>query len=210
MNFLPEPWMFFALAATLAVGAGLAVWLIPLRGVKFGIYLGIGAAVLSLFGLIAHEYESRGKADIQAKWDEDKAARIKRTTDITNELYAQIGRKDGEARALQARLDATFSGIRAGGLTHVPNAPVALSGATAGVFDDASRAANSARPDAGTKAGADSVPAAAETKVVYDERELASWVVDAAGAYADAYQLWRSCRSREDQYLIAMKKGAEP
>ena len=169
-------------------------------------------AIVATLGWAKNSYDEgkrdEGRTEVQGKWDADRTARIKRTTEITLELSGKLmaakdaaAKREGEVNARFQTLAATVNRIPAG-------RTVGVSGVAAGVFDDASRAANSARPGAGREARADPVPIPAEAR--YDEREFAGWIVAAGAAYSDAYGLWASCRAREDQYLTAMTKGVTP
>jgi hypothetical protein len=174
-----------------------------------------GVAILAVLGTlwgVKHHYDEHqrdiGRAEIQAQWDADKAARIKRTTELTLLLSGKLQaamddatQREGKAHAQFVPLETRAAGVAAG---H----GVALPADVAGVLDSASRAANSAHDRAAGEARTDPVPTVPETQV-YDERELAEWGVKAAAAYNDAYGLWASCRAREDILRSALQ-GAPP
>jgi hypothetical protein len=207
LHFLPEPWVMAALGASLFVAAGLIVWL--LRAFQLAIYVALAGAAMLLCSAVAHEYEARGSAEVQVKWDADKAERIRRTTELTLELSGKLMAAMDAAKKAEATKDATFSALqqRATGVASGPG--VQLDNELARLLIESASAANSARPDSGTKAGADPVPDSAATAGgIYDERELAVYFVGSTAAYADAYGLWKTCRDREDGYLAAMAKGA--
>lgn len=210
LGFLPEPWMFVAGGVALLAGAAAVAYFIA--DLRLALYIGAGAGVLFLCAAVAHEYEARGKHKIQVAWDADKAMRIKRTTEITLLMNGLVNKAQNDAAAREGELNARYATLQSQ-LARVPaGGRVTVSGASSGLYDDAVRAANSARPDASGQEGTKTIPTPAQPQgsVVYDEREFAAWVLSAGAAYADAYNLWRACRDREDGYLTALAKGTAP
>jgi hypothetical protein len=206
LAILPEPWVLASIGAGLFVAAGLAAWL--LGAIRLAIYLGAAGLICATAAGTAHEYEARGSAKVQALWDADKAVRIQRTTEITLALSAKLMEAKDAASRLEGQLRDRFATLEGRASGVATRGGIGVGDDVARLLDDTSRAANSARPDAGTKAGTAAVPDAAAPEVVaYDEREFAGFIVAAGAAYADAYQLWRACRGREDSYLEAMTKG---
>ena len=137
---------------------------------------------------------------MQKLWDEDRAMRIKRTTEITLMLSDKLMEaKDAQIqRRLQSMQDfrrwkIAFDRSLLAGLLVCLLLLLKL-------LRDAADAAN--RTIAPTvveraDAAAAPVPAAAQT-VVYDEREFVAWIVQAGAAYSDAVNLWAAARQRED------------
>lgn len=83
----------------------------------------LGAIVLmTVVGIAKHRYDDgkreEGRAEIQAKWDADKAERIKRTTEITNlwDSKRQEAEKNAEDRDHERRLRADLATVAARGL----------------------------------------------------------------------------------------------
>lgn len=52
--------------------------------IRIGLVLALMAALAYAYHLVAEHFRIEGRAEIQTKWDADKAERIKRTTDMTN------------------------------------------------------------------------------------------------------------------------------
>lgn len=167
-------------------------------------------ALMATIAITKHHYDEarrdEGRAEVQAKWDADKAARIKRTTELTLLLSGKLQEaKDETDKAKRASVAAFVRPKDLAG--RVASGPgVRMGGDLIGVLDAAASAANSQRPDAGTTARTDTVSASAEAKT-YDERELADYFVRGAEAYADAYGLLKSCYKREDAYLATMQQA---
>lgn len=151
-----------------------------------------------------------GRSEVQVKWDADKAARIKRTTEITLEMYSQIKRAEDAAIKRGTVSSTRFTDVKAGIHSIPAGNGVSFSASADKLFNDTSSAANSNRTNTGAKEGTNPLPATPQTESNYDEREFVSWVVSAGEAYADAYNLWKFCRDREDSYLTSMLKGANP
>jgi hypothetical protein len=175
--------------------------------------IAIAACVAALaYGVhrVTEHYRDQGRTEVQALWDKDKAARIKRTTEITLELMGKLTAAQDAARKQEQANEVRFASLAAqAAAVHNTVAGIRIDSDLARLLLDASSAANSARPGTGTETRADPVPAAAQA-ATYDERELATYLTDASRAYADAYVLWRACRNREDAMIASMLKGASP
>lgn len=125
-------------------------------------YLIIGLGALAVFmGSVGGAYffgRADGKAVIQAKWDEDKAARIQRTTEIVLQQTRIRDKMDAELREARSRVE-----IRT--VTLVQKVPVALGdvahvqlpSAAVELFNSAVRGGETPSGPAG---GADAIPAA--------------------------------------------------
>jgi hypothetical protein len=178
-------------------------------------------AILALMGFVAyekHHYDEarrdEGRAEVQAKWDTDRAERIKRTTEIVVELSGKLMEAKDAQQKRERDIDAIFAvvGTDAG---HVVNSGsgIRLPADVRRVLDESADAANSQRSPvvASGEARTDPVPETpAAASGAYDERDLATFFVESAHAYADAYGLWKSCRVREDACRVAVEKGANP
>jgi hypothetical protein len=161
---------------------------------------------------VANPYRAQGRAEVQAKWDADRDARIKRTTEIVLELSGKLMEAKDAQAAHERQLDAVFAVVEADvGRIRSTGAGIRLPADVIRVLDESSDAANSGRPatDGTGKARADPLPAATEA-AAYDERELGEFLKQSALAYADAYGLWHSCRVREDSLRDALAKGTNP
>jgi hypothetical protein len=141
-----------------------------------------------------------GRAEVQAKWDDDKAMRIRRTTEITLTLSGKLMEaKDAQTRR-ETEINARFSTLEARVRALGSGRTVGMSPAAADLLRDAADAANRANAralDDRTETRPDPVPAAAQT-VAFDEQEFVAWIVKAGAAYADAVNLWQAARGRED------------
>lgn len=175
--------------------------------------LAVAALVAALaYGVhrVTEHYRDQGRVEIQTLWDSDKAARIKRTTELTLELMGKLTAAQDAAAKQEKAANERFVTLSAqAAAVRNSAAGIRIDSDLARLLLDATAAGNAgrARPDAGAEAGAAAVPATAET-AIYDESELAHYVTDAARAYADAYGLWRACRTREDAVLASMTKGS--
>jgi hypothetical protein len=182
-------------------------------GLPIGLLIRVGGILLLSIALLwgwhkfTEHYRDEGRAEVQAKWDADKDARIKRTTEITLMLSNKLQEAMDAATKRQTTSDVAFAPVAERANRVHSGTGIVLPADVAGVLNSASGAANANRPDAGAKAGADPVPIPTQAQT-YDERELADFFVKGPLAYADAYNLWRACRDREDSYLAAMAKGA--
>lgn len=178
-------------------------------------WLLIGALVLAAVGSMYWFLEKRCNSacvKVTQEWEDDKAARIKRTTEITLELSSKLMASKEDADTLRRKADAKIEPVRTL-VQYVPaGARVSLPPAVARVLDNAAVAGNAARSDAadtGAEARADPISSSA-APVEYDAREVAQYLVDAPVAYADAYQQWKAARAREDACYAAINKGASP
>ena len=157
-------------------------------------------------------YRDQGRAEIQAKWDADRDARIKRTTEIVLELSGKLMEAKDEQANDERHIQEIFATVAADvGRVRSTAGGIRLPADVVRVLDESADAANSGRPspDGAGKARADALPASTEAST-FDERELADYMSKSALAYADAYGLWHSCRVREDSLRDAFAKGAHP
>jgi cell pole-organizing protein PopZ len=182
--------------------------------------LGIALLAAIAFGVhrVLEHFRGQGRAEIQILWDADKvaweadkAARIARTTEITLDLSNKLGAAQDQAKQAKEKSDATFVPVFADVSRVIDRGGIRLPGDVVRVLDDASRAANSARPDASREASADPVSEApAANTLVYRESDLARFFGESAAAYADAYGLWAACRVREQACYDTLRKGLVP
>lgn len=173
------------------------------------------AAVVATIAFGIHRalehYRDQGRAEIQVLWDADKAARIARTTEITLDLSNKLGAALDQAKQAKEKSDAAFVPVLENVSRVVDRGGIRLPGDVVRVLDGASRAANSARPDAGGEASADPVSEApASGTLTYRESDLARFFGESAAAYADAYGLWAACRVREQACYDTLRKGMLP
>lgn len=170
----------------------------------------IALAFAIFLGYMVHLYNDHIRAPLEQKYKDRETELVARATGITNmmtdlrlkeqsrhaEENSQAIKRFTEVSAKLANVQNTLSGIT-------------LPADVVGVFTDAARAANARRgTNSGGKEGAEAVPALPETPLIYNERDLASFVTVAADAYDDAYGLWKACRTREDILLAGIAKGA--
>ena len=141
-----------------------------------------------------------GRAEVQKLWDEDRAMRIKRTTEITLVLSGKLMEAKDDAIRREAAINARFSTLEDRVRALAAGRTVVVSGGAAGILRDTADAANRTVAPAADGAGEAStgpVPAATQT-VAYDEQEFVRWIVQAGSAYSDAVSLWAAARQRED------------
>jgi len=141
-----------------------------------------------------------GRAEVQKLWDEDRAMRIKRTTEITLVLSGKLMEAKDDAIRREAAINARFSTLEDRVRALAAGRTVAVSGGAAGILRDTADAANrtvAPAADGAGEASAGSVPIATQT-VAYDEQEFVRWIVQAGAAYSDAVSLWAAARQRED------------
>ena len=168
-------------------------------------------AVLALLAALAYgvhryneHYRDQGRAEVQAKWDADNLRRIALTTGIVMDATKRIQEADDVAATHKADRDRLFSAVEVAADNVHRGAGIRIPADVAGVLDAGARAANAERgataaADGRAEARADPVPIVPEAAAgVYDEREIALWGKGGEAAYADAFGLWRTCRTRED------------
>ena len=177
--------------------------------IKIGALIALALALAWCWHLFVDHYREQGRVEIRKEWDADKAARIKRTTELTLLLSGKLQVAMGEADKAKEKRNVAFDGIANAGRSVAVGRGIVIPADVGRVLDDASRAANSARSDARAEARADPVPAIPQAQA-YDEREIAGFGVEAGRAYADAYGLWKACRVREDVQLAVSILGANP
>lgn len=137
-----------------------------------------------------------------------KAAAIKRATDLALLWSAEVDRSEIAARQRKERNAALFAPLTNRARSVPRGGVVAVSPAAARVFVDAAAAANAPAAPAGREAGADPIPdAAPAAPVIFDEREFADWVVTAAMAYADARNQWGACVEHYERLRTAQPEG---
>lgn len=198
LDMLPEPWVLGSIGAALGLAAGLVMWF--LHSVRLAACLGVAAVVCCTAGLVAHEYEARGADRVQVEWDADKAARIKRTAEITLQLSQRLQLAMDAEIKLKGETDARFKPLESSVAAISPGSRVHLSLDVDRVFHDAARAANAgSAPDSGAKAPAPAVSNAAQSDVAYNGAEFGAWAVKVAEVYADCVNLWKAARVREDE-----------
>ena len=168
-------------------------------------------AILALLAALAYgvhryneHYRDQGRAEVQAKWDADNVRRIALTTGIVMDATKRIQEADDVAATHKADRDRLFSAVEVAADSVRRGPGIRVPADVAGVLERAAVAANAERgaiaaADGRAEARADPVPGPSETAaVVYDERDLAIYLTEGPKAYADAYGLWRTCRTRED------------
>jgi hypothetical protein len=174
---------------------------------------GLVVAAVIWYNVQIHAAEKRGAAGVQAKWDEDKAARIKLTTGIAL-LYAKA-LTDGEqhAKDQQQQDDTRYAALeqRIAALPQVRT--VYLSSSTVGLFDDITAGANGATtapvvPATGTAPVSASAQGQSDQGRWVSEAELAQYSKDAARAYEDAKSLFHQCIDWYNQVRQPTLKGA--
>ena len=148
-----------------------------------------------------------GRAEVQKLWDEDRAMRIKRTTEITLVLSGKLMEAKDDAIRREAAINARFSTLEDRVRALAAGRTVVVSGGAAGILRDTADAANRTVAPAADGAGEAStgpVPAATQT-VAYDEQEFVRWIVQAGAAYSDAVSLWAAARQREDALRVTVE-----
>jgi len=148
-----------------------------------------------------------GRAEVQKLWDEDRAMRIKRTTEITLVLSGKLMEAKDDAARREAAINARFSTLEDRVRALAAGRTVVVSGGAAGILRDTADAANrtvAPAADGAGEASAGSVPIAAQT-VAYDEQEFVRWIVQAGAAYSDAVSLWAAARQREDALRVTVE-----
>ena len=173
---------------------------------------------LALFAIVAagamwmktsydEKRRDEGRAEVQTAWDEDRARRIKRTTEIVLTLSGKLMEaKDAQAER-ETAINARFSTLEDRVRALAAGRTITVSGGAAGILRDTADAANRTVPataDAGGEARAGPVPLTTQT-VAYDEREFVAWVVQAGAAYSDAVNLWAAARQREDALRVTVE-----
>ena len=175
--------------------------------VRIGITIALAVAVAYATHMVLEHFRQEGRNEIQAKWDADKAERIKRTTEIVLDYVAKEAAADDAAQKRRALLDADFAPLESRLARISPNGVLHFSSASARLLDDASRAANADRAalatiDGGGKASARTIPDATvlptDAELIVSEREWDAFELKTAHAYRDAFQVWEACRMRED------------
>jgi hypothetical protein len=168
------------------------VFLIPL--LRFLPYIFAALAALSAIAWVKHKVthwcntvcvEQTERAETAEKLLE--AAR-KRATELALLWAAQVDKTEAKNREADAERRKAFDAL-ADRARHLPGLPSVRLGVDADrVWRDSSREANAARPPAEREAVPDSVPQPA-----YSEQDLATFFVESARAYADAYGQWQAC-----------------
>lgn len=155
------------------------------------IALGIVLVLLAVaVGVEKHRYDERrrdeGRAQIQAKWDADKAARIQAVTDQVSRWDAERQKYDKAQQELsnERSLRAALAANAARSLPRTV-ADTAFPAAAAGVLNDAIHASDTAStpgPSAEPAKEAATSPAAADSTV----GAVTEWAVGCVAAYEEA------------------------
>lgn len=166
-----------------------------------------------------HRYDEarrdEGRAEVQAKFNDYKAAQDRERAAIIANYVERLGklyddkiRSDAAAEKRRAIL-----GVAVGDVVNTAWG-ITLPADVRRVFDASSAAANArlggvAAPDGGQHASSEAVPAPAEA-AIYDERDLAAFVADAGIAYDDAVGLMIFARGERDACREARSIGGTP
>lgn len=162
------------------------------------------AAVLILLGM-KHGYdESRrdeGRAEVQAKWDTDKAARLKAYTDMTTQWVTAQQDAEKNAAALAAERQGRINDAKLRALALPPaDAGLRFPASARGVLNDAVR-------DSAATAGPAAEPAKPPADAAADTRVdiVTQWAVDVVGYY-------NACRDQVIgwQRFYAALRAAQP